>query len=56
MCDEMGSTSGREGDHTSDVASRLVMVVDVFLLGKARSGVSDRRLRVISDRPFERAD
>jgi len=40
----------------SSIATRLTMVAEVFLVGKSGAVVSNRRLPVISDRPFERAD
>jgi hypothetical protein len=39
-----GSTLGRDSDEDYEGARRLVMVVDVFLVGKSRAVVSDREV------------
>ena len=39
-----GSTLGHESDDDFEGAQRLIMVADVFLVGKSRAVVSNREL------------
>jgi hypothetical protein len=53
---KMGSTSGHDGGGDSEGGATPHHVVDVFLVGKSRVVVSNRRLRVVDDRPCEPSD